>query len=94
MFNSGMYWERVRSGELELVIIHQGTPDPESEQPPGTVTRMYSIRNSLGEDLVHAHAFIQPGWVIGGGGRLDPKRIWKDGKLYRITHTPQGTVPS
>src|SRR5260370_26331433 len=84
IFNTGRYWERVRSGELDAVVIHEGTPDSDSEQPPGTVTRTYEIRDRSGAALAHAQAFIQPGWVIGGSGKLDPKRIWKDGKLYRI----------
>src|ERR1700728_1498913 len=84
MFNEGQYWEKVRSRELVAVVIHEGMPDPDSGQPSGTITRTYAIRDRDGNDLVHAHAFIQPGWIIGASGRLDPKRIWKDGVLYRI----------
>jgi hypothetical protein len=87
MFNDGRYWERVQSGELFYVTIHEGTPTPDKNQPPGTKTIMVAIRETLnGPDLAHAHGFIQPGWVIGAKGRLDPKRIWKDGKLYRIVY--------
>src|SRR5262245_51311602 len=85
MFNDGRYWERVQAGELYAKIIHEGTPTLESGQPPGTRTMMIEIRESEnGPALAHCHGFIQPGWVIGASHRLDPKRIWKDGKVYRI----------
>jgi hypothetical protein len=85
MFNEGRYWERVREGELVAVEIHVGVPTPDKEQPPGTLTKTFAIRETHeGPDLAHAHAFIQPGWIIGASGRLDPKRIFRDGVLYRL----------
>jgi len=90
MFNEGQYWERVQTGELVAIPIHEGTPTPDKNLPPGTKTFTFAIREtSDGPDLAHAHAFVQPGWIIGASGRLDPKRIWKDGKLYRIFKTVQ-----
>ena len=85
MFNAGRYWERVREGELVIVELYSGEPDPDKGQPPGTRTVTYAFRESkAGPDLAHAHAFIQPGWVIGASGKPDPKRIWKDGILYLL----------
>ena len=84
MFNAGKYWERVQSGELNSVEIHVGTPDAASGQPLGTRSKTIEIRDKTGAALAHAHGFIQPGWIIGASGKLDPKRIWKDGILYRI----------
>jgi hypothetical protein len=89
IFNEGLYWPRVQIGELDAVAIHWGTPDPESGQEPGTRTVMIAIRDKTGADLVHAHGFIEPGWMIGASGKLDPKRIWKDGKLYRLKREVQ-----
>src|SRR5207247_3424047 len=85
MFNVGQYWERVLEGKLVAVPIHTGAPTPESGQPPGTTTKTFAIRETKnGPDLAHAHAFIRPDGTIGASGRPDPKRIWKDGKVYRI----------
>lgn len=85
MFNEGRYWERVQAGELVAVIIHEGTPMADKNQPPNTKTVTVAIRESKeGPDLAHAHGFFQPGGTIGASGLMDPKRIWKDGKLYRI----------
>jgi hypothetical protein len=72
IFNEGRYWERVHEGTLKAEIIHEGTPDAASEQPPGTVTRTYEIQDLDGNALARAHAFIQPGWIIGGSGKVDP----------------------
>ena len=86
MFNEGQYWRRVQAGELFQKIIHKGTPDPQNNQPPGTMTVTIAIREGSedGPTLAEVHGFIEPGWVIGASGKLDPKRIWKDGKVYRI----------
>ncbi len=100
MFNEDRYWERVQSGELVAVPIHEGTPTPDKQQPPGTKTVTVAIRETLdGPDLAHAHGFIQPSGIIGASGLMDPKRIWKDGKVYRIIkqrnrEKDPGTVPS
>jgi hypothetical protein len=81
MFNEGRYWERVQAGELVAVVIHEGTPTSDKNQPSGTKTVPVAIPESVdGPDLVHAHGFIQPGGKIGASGLMDPKRIWSDGK--------------
>src|SRR5262245_31406647 len=92
MFNEDRYWERVCSGELHYVKIHEGLPSPDSRQPPGTQTVTIEIRDSSGSALAHAHGFIQPGWVIGASGLWDPKRIWKNGVLYRIQRDASDSV--
>lgn len=85
MFNEGGYWDKVRRGELIMVPIHEGVPTPDKEQPLGTRTMTYALRESKdGPDVARIHGFVQPGWVIGASGMWDPKRIFKDGILYRI----------
>jgi len=99
IFNEERYWERVQSGELIAVAIHEGTPTPDKQQPLGTKTVTVAIRETVdGPDLAHAHGFIQPDGTIGASGLMDPKRIWKDGKVYRIIKKKNldknaGTVP-
>ena|SRR5579862_812892 len=85
MFNEGRYWERVQSGDLVEVRLHEGTPTPDKKLPLGTKTVTVAIRETpSGPDLVHAHGFILPDGRIGASGLMDPKRIWKDGKVYRL----------
>src|SRR5258708_6968860 len=80
IFNEERYWERVQSGELVAITIHEGSPTADKNQPPGTKTVTVAIRETAaGPDLAHAHGFIQPGGIIGASGLMDPKRIWKDG---------------
>jgi len=83
MFNEGRYWERVQAGELIAVTLREGSPDPANQQPAGTKSVVYVIRTREGEDLVHAHAYVKPDGAIGASGRPDPKRIYKDGTVYR-----------
>jgi hypothetical protein len=85
MFNEGMYWELVCSRKYTFKVIRDGEPEPDSNEPPGTRSWAISIRDEIGIEVVQAHMYKRPGWVIGASGKPDPKRIYKDGKLYRKT---------
>ena len=45
---------------------------------------MISYLDKDGSELVRAHRFVLPDGSIGASGKPDPKRLLKDGKLYRI----------
>ena len=84
MFNEGGYVDRAKNGELREKITHSGTPSQEIGLPPGTVSQMVSYLDENGEELARAHRFVLPDGSIGASGKPDPKRLLKDGKLYRI----------
>lgn len=84
MFNEGGYVERVRKGELTEVIVHSGIPNPVIGLPAGTKSQMISYRDENGEEVARAHRFLKPDGTIGASGLADPKRIFKNGTLYRL----------
>lgn len=71
-------------GDLREEIIHSGNPSPEIGLPPGTETQMVSYFDKNGEEAARAHRFVLPDGSIGASGKPDPKRLLKDGKLYRL----------
>jgi hypothetical protein len=50
---------------------------------------LISYRTLAGEELARAHRYIGPDGKIGASGKPDPKRVYKDGKLYRIKSKKQ-----
>ncbi len=84
MFNEDGYVERADAGELQAVVIHSGTPSPEVGLPPSSRSEMISYRAENGEELARAHRYVLPDGSVGAGGKPDPKRIFKDGTLYRL----------
>jgi hypothetical protein len=79
--------ERAESGEIIAVVVHSGTPSQEVGLPPGSRSEMISYREINGFELARAHQYVLPDGRIGASGKPDPKRVLKDGKLYRIEKT-------
>jgi hypothetical protein len=83
MFNELMLVERAKNGEIEEVI-HAGVPTEDKGLPDGSETQMVSYREKNGLELARAHRFVLPDGSIGASGKPDPKRLLKDGVLYRL----------
>jgi hypothetical protein len=84
MFNEGRFVERAEKGEIKAVLIHTGIPSPEVGLPLGSRSEMISYREINGLELARAHQYVLPDGGIGASGKPDPKRILKDGTLYRL----------
>lgn len=84
MFNEGGYVERAETGDLRVVITHSGTPSPEVGLPPGSKSQMISYLTENGEELARAHRYLLPDQTLGASGKPDPKRVFQNGKLYRV----------
>lgn len=84
MFNREDFVGRAARGEIKEVIVHSGQPSPEVGLPPGSRTEMLSYLDENGAELARAHRFVLPDGSIGASGKPDPKRVFKDGKIYRI----------
>lgn len=84
MFNKENFVGRVRTGEIREVVTHSGEPSPEIGLPIGTKSQMISYLDASGFELARAHRFLLPDGTIGASGKPDPKRMFKDGKLFRI----------
>jgi hypothetical protein len=84
MFNEERFPERAETGEVTAVVVHSGAPSPEVGLPFGTKSEMVSYRDVNGLELARAHRYLLPDGTVGASGKPDPKRLFKDGILYRI----------
>lgn len=84
MFNEDRFVERAENSELKVVVLHSGTPSPDVGLPPGSRSELVSYRDLNNLELARAHRYVLPDGTVGASGKPDPKRIYKDGKLYRI----------
>ena len=85
MFNQGGYLERVATGDIVEKITRSGPPNPELNLPLGSESQEVTyVDVNTGDELVRAHRYLLPDGRIGASGKPDPKRIWRDGKVYRL----------
>lgn len=84
MFNDGLYVERVQSGELTEKVLSQNTPSPRAHQQPGTKSQLVAYLDAQGREVARTHQYLRPGGTLGGSGKPDPKKIFKEGKLYVV----------
>jgi len=85
LFNDGRYWERVHSGELQVVTLEDRHPSlMAANEPLCTHSQMLSYRDPSGHEVARVHQYLRPDGTLGASGRPDPKRLFKDGELYRL----------
>jgi hypothetical protein len=84
MFNEDRFVERTKAGELKAVVVHSGNPSPEVGLPIGSRSELISYRDINNLEVARAHQYVLPDGKLGASEKPDPKRILKDGKLYRI----------
>lgn len=86
IFNHDGYWERLKSGELSAVVLEERHPTfPDANEPFCTWSRSISYRErQTDQEVARVHQYDRPDGTIGASGLPDPKRILKDGILYRL----------
>jgi hypothetical protein len=84
MFNDAAFVERAESGELKAVVAYSGNPSPVVGLPKGSRSEMISYRDANDFELARAHRYVLPDGRIAASGKPDPKRVFKDGRLYAI----------
>lgn len=85
MFNDGKYWQRSQSGEFSVVVLEDRHPAlTAAKEPHCTRSQMLSYRDSTGNEVARVHQYLRPDGTIGASGKPDPKRLYKDGQLYRL----------
>ena|SRR5437773_675027 len=85
MFNEGEYWERSKRGEFSVVILEDRHPAlTAANEPHCTQSQMLSYRDSAGNEVARVHQYLRPDGRVGASGKPDPKRLYKDGELYRL----------
>lgn len=85
IFNDGQYWERSLRGEFSVVPLEDRHPALiAANEPVCTRSQMLSYRDAQGHEVARVHQYLRPNGDIGASGRPDPKRLFKDGELYRL----------
>jgi hypothetical protein len=86
LFNETGYFERAQRGELLRTLVRAGTPGPEYNQPPGTISETWWWHESRGTRLVRVavvHQFVLPdGRINNAVGRPDPKWFRTDAGTF------------
>jgi len=85
IFNSGQYWERLRTGELEADVRKEGHPDSlHSGEPPCTKSQYVVYRDPKGNIVASVHQYLRPDGSLGASGKPDPKRIYMPNKTVAV----------
>jgi hypothetical protein len=84
LFRAARILERVESGELDAVVTSQNEPNPQYNQPEGTVSQTITYFDKDRKQAAQAHQFLLSDGSIGGSGKPDPKRVLYEGVLYYL----------
>jgi hypothetical protein len=85
IFNSGRYFERLQSCEFTAIILEERPASPGANEPAYTRSRMLSYRDrATDNELARVHQYDRPDGKIGASGRPDPKRLIRDGVMFRL----------
>lgn len=84
IFNENNLWEKVKSGELNAVILESRKAPADAQQGDNTLSQSISYRDSDGNEIARVHQYLKPDNTLGGSGKPDPKRVFHEGVLYRL----------
>ena len=80
--NEGGYPAKI--DQLRRVTSYDRLASPETNQPPGTRSRIYRYYDGPAMVML-VHCLVRPDGTLGGSGQYDPKRLLVDGIEY-FTH--------
>jgi hypothetical protein len=82
LFNTH-YLERFHNGEFSFRVVETGSPDPDTDFPPGTKSQRASLRDkTTGQLIALVHWFRLPTGELGASGDPDPIRVYANGIVY------------
>jgi hypothetical protein len=87
MFNEGQYWEKAQSGQLTIQIgrnKHLALDKAQAANEPYCTHSQEVSYLDQNIEVVRLHQYLRANGSLGGKGRPDPKRMFVNGKLYRI----------
>ena len=95
MFNEGGCWEKLRTGEITAVLLEDRHPSlTAANEPFCTRSQMVSYRDANNQEIARVHQYLRTDGTLGASGKPDPKRLFKDGILYRLTKKPKSNCNS
>ena len=83
-FNEGLYWEKLKSGELTEHILEENISTLLTQEPGRIRSQMVSYRDSENNEIARCHQFLRDDNSVAAFGKPDPKRLFEDGILYRL----------
>jgi len=83
-FNGSGYWDNVRSGKWTAVVMESRVSDALPQETVQITSVMLSYRDENNNEMARVHQYERPDKSIAASGLPDPKRIFIDGKLYRL----------
>ncbi len=84
IFNEAGYWEKAKKGEFTAHLLESNVSKTLSQETVEIVSQMVSYRDSTGREMARVHQFVRPNGTLAASGMPDPKRLYKDGVLYRL----------
>lgn len=78
MFNQGDFWDKAKSGELD-VVLQVDKPGPD-HQPPGTRGQILEYRDSDAHTIAIVHQYLRTDGTLGGVGKPDPIALVKNSR--------------
>ncbi len=69
------YLEDYRRANLTKIITYSGTPDPSTNQPPGTTSEIWELHARNGRYIARVHAYVKPDGTLSASGVPDPKEV-------------------
>ena len=83
-FNGSGYWENVKSGKWTAIVMESRTSDALPNETVEITSLMLSYRDEAGNEMARVHQYQRPDGSIAASGKPDPKRMVRDGTLYRL----------
>jgi hypothetical protein len=83
-FNESGYWENVKSGKWTAVILEQRRSGALPQETVEIKSIMLSYQDENGNEMARVHQYERPDKSIAASGLPDPKRMFKDGILFRL----------
>lgn len=94
LFNDGQYWEQAKAGELSVKVREDRHPAlMAANEPFCTHSQMLSYFDKDGSEVARVHQYLRPDGTVGASGKPDPKRLLKDGVIYRLQKAPKKQTP-
>lgn len=81
-FNSGGYWRRARSGDLQQRVL-KSKPTRLANEPPGTLSQIVAYQDGP-DRIALVHQYLRSNGSLGASGRLDPKELFDGGVIYFV----------
>jgi adenylate kinase family enzyme len=93
MFNEGHYYERMKNGEFQEVIVSRNPRRRGDRRVRKTESQIVDYQDKYGNRVARVHQYRKPDGTLGGSGKPDPKSLFHEGVFYVIYEGEQWDLP-